>query len=454
MSIRKPGVSHQVLVETATGRARVHLCSDRPSTLNPPPGFLSKLRSDIEGARIARVDMPWEDRILVIRFGSQAPGFLLVFEGSGHHSNLFLTLDDYTVVSVLRPSSSHRRRLVPGRPFMPPPATGRPASEQPSSRFNCDAPVSRQIESLYEELESAGELEEARRKVSALLKKGKKRLRRTLARVRADRERAESCGKYRLWGELLKTNLHLVRRGMESVEVQNFVDGTGGTVVVPLRAELTPKGNLQWLFKRYRKLSRAQPCILGRLGELEERLHALVDLEQEFNGCSGLDDIRSFARSAAAVHPPLGRVFSQPGKARSGRPAGRLPYTEFLSLTGRAILVGRGGKDNHALSFQVASPHDVWLHARGFPGSHVIVRLARNQEPDRDTLLDAAHLAIRHSKAPKSGFCEVMWTRRKHVAAVRKGRPGQVIVHSEKSVSFEFDPGRLARLLTTRDKGL
>jgi len=186
------------------------------------------------------------------------------------------------------------------------------------------------------------------------------------------------------------------------------------------------------------------------MAELEREHQTLQGLLGSLHGpLTTAAEVRRLARKGAVFFGPLGRLF-EPGRAVDGSPPVRRPYREFLSASGRAILVGRGGPDNHALTFQHASPHDVWLHARGFPGSHVVIPLHRRQEPDHETLTDAAHLAVHFSKAPGRGFSEVMWTRRKHVRAIRKGRPGQVTVHDDSNLAFEFDDERLARLLRTR----
>lgn len=183
----------------------------------------------------------------------------------------------------------------------------------------------------------------------------------------------------------------------------------------------------------------------------------------------GAEPLAPPPRGAAAVpptdltqrlRPPLlgevrwGDLVPSPSPSKGPRArtaSSRLPYRRFESGTGRPILVGREGRDNHALTFQVASPHDIWLHVRGFPGCHVVVPLARGQEPDTETLLDAAHLAVHYSKAPKSGFVEVMWTRRKRVRAVKGGRPGQVLVEGEKTLTFHSDAARVERLLASKE---
>ena len=78
------------------------------------------------------------------------------------------------------------------------------------------------------------------------------------------------------------------------------------------------------------------------------------------------------------------------------------PYRSY-DIGGRDVLVGRGDRQNDELTFHVARPHDLWLHAAGFAGSHVIIRTGEGEEVPREVLEKAAQLAAFHSKARAAG---------------------------------------------------
>lgn len=107
----------------------------------------------------------------------------------------------------------------------------------------------------------------------------------------------------------------------------------------------------------------------------------------------------------------------------------------FSSPDGMEVLVGRTARDNDALTFQIASQRDFWLHVAGCPGSHVIVR-----NPDglsslpRETLRFAAALAARHSKAKGAGQVSVHVAQVKDVSKTRGAPPGQVSLKRYRSV--------------------
>jgi predicted ribosome quality control (RQC) complex YloA/Tae2 family protein len=110
------------------------------------------------------------------------------------------------------------------------------------------------------------------------------------------------------------------------------------------------------------------------------------------------------------------------------------------------VLVGRNSRENEELTFGLARGHDLWLHASGVPGSHVVLRLEKGAEARRESLLDAATLALQYSDLRKSGQGEVLYAYRKHVRKPRAAKPGLVTVTQDKHLYVKLDQKRLKRL--------
>jgi predicted ribosome quality control (RQC) complex YloA/Tae2 family protein len=114
--------------------------------------------------------------------------------------------------------------------------------------------------------------------------------------------------------------------------------------------------------------------------------------------------------------------------------------------------VGKGAEENDALTVRVARGNDLWLHARGLPGAHVVVRIEKGRAPDQDTLLDAAHLAAHFSDARGAPQVEVVSTRAKYVRKVKGAAPGAVTYSQEKVLFLRVEPGRVERLLAEEEQ--
>ena len=107
--------------------------------------------------------------------------------------------------------------------------------------------------------------------------------------------------------------------------------------------------------------------------------------------------------------------------------------------------------DNDELTFKVSKQDDMWLHARGTPGSHVIIELKKNKQVPSETLKDAASLALFYSDLRKSGKGEVIYALRKNVRKPKGAKPGSVTVTQEKTLWVYIDQIRLDRLKTSVD---
>ena len=94
--------------------------------------------------------------------------------------------------------------------------------------------------------------------------------------------------------------------------------------------------------------------------------------------------------------------------------------------SGARIYVGRSPRENVEITFKIARPDDLWFHARGIPGSHVVLQTAPGAEPNDDDLAAAADLAATHSKARNAPRVEIDYTERKYVRKQRDAGPGMV----------------------------
>src|SRR6267378_5178331 len=109
----------------------------------------------------------------------------------------------------------------------------------------------------------------------------------------------------------------------------------------------------------------------------------------------------------------------------------------YLSSDGYEVLVGRSARDNDQLTFRVARPNDLWLHAGDYPGSHVIVRNSSRSEIPHRTIIEAAQLAAKFSQASKDAKVTIHYTRRKFLSKPKGAAPGLVRMSSFKAITVE-----------------
>jgi predicted ribosome quality control (RQC) complex YloA/Tae2 family protein len=197
---------------------------------------------------------------------------------------------------------------------------------------------------------------------------------------------------------------------------------------VTLDARLSGPANADRLFAKARRVERGRRHIEARLGETRRALEEARLREARALEAGDLSDLEPVRASSGVVDEP---------KTRQPR--------RYLTSRGLALLVGRGARENHELTFTIARPEDVWLHARDVPGAHVILRDNEGRAVAAD-LREAAEVAAFFSDARAEARVDVHVTRRKHVRPARGG-PGRVQVsHSDTVRVAPHDPeGRLRR---------
>lgn len=210
----------------------------------------------------------------------------------------------------------------------------------------------------------------------------------------------------------LLAGLNKIKKGMKSVLLTDPY--TGGKIEVELDPSLDGHSQAERLFTRARKLRSAAIMAKKRLGLLSKRLE---EIQAERKSLETKEDIRELKKTAARY----ARKISASQKPEEGEKFPR----RFTSDSGLEILVGRNDVENDEL-VRWANRNDVWLHAQGVGGSHVILRSPGKQMPDHRSIEQAVSIAAYYSKARTSAFVPVVWTLVKYVVK-RKGQgPGKV----------------------------
>jgi predicted ribosome quality control (RQC) complex YloA/Tae2 family protein len=262
-------------------------------------------------------------------------------------------------------------------------------------------------------------------------------LAKVLRRIDAWQEDLAKASRYRdygRYGELLKAQLTSITPGMDQITLVDYYDPRLPEVTLPLDRSKSALDNMNEYFKKHRKHVAADRELRDRIAHGEHETAAL----------------REELRSIEDGHWPPLRVEAAAGTPRTApvnrKTIKRGPFRRFLSADGLPIFVGRNAAENETLTFHLAKSDDLWLHARGTPGSHVVVRLAKGADPPIETLLDAATLALLYSDLKKSGKGDVVYTKRKWVRKAKGHAAGTVVVTQDKTIAVTLDSRRLAAL--------
>ena len=241
----------------------------------------------------------------------------------------------------------------------------------------------------------------------------------------------EKRDKYRIYGEMINTYGYELEEGAKVLECVNYY--TNEPIKVPLDPQLSAHDNSVKYFDRYAKLKRTYEALTVQIGETRDELEHLDSI------ATALDIARSEADLAQIKEELISygyikRHAAPGGKGKKGK--ARTPVSKplhYISSDGYDIYVGKNNYQNEELTFKVASGGDWWFHAKGIPGSHVIVKCDGNELPDR-VFEEAGRLAAYYSSGRDAEKVEIDYIQKKHVKKTPGGKPGFVIYHTNYSL--------------------
>lgn len=230
--------------------------------------------------------------------------------------------------------------------------------------------------------------------------------------------------KYRIYGELLHTYGYLAAPGAKSLAAENYY--TGEMVTIPLDPQLSAAENAKKYFDRYGKLKRTEEALGPLLAETKAQIDHLESVS------SALDIARA-EEDLVQIREELIQAGYIRRRGNGKKPKLTSKPFHYLSSDGYEIYVGKNNLQNEEITFRLADGGDWWFHAKGIPGSHVVVKTRGEELPDR-TFEEAASLAAHYSKGGKGERVEIDYVRRRHVKKPNGAKPGFVVYYTNYSM--------------------
>lgn len=304
-----------------------------------------------------------------------------------------------------------------------------PLTSYPESDRVPYSSISRLLESYYAEKNTVTRIRQRsadlRRVVQTALERNVKKYDLQLRQMQ-DTEKRET---YRVYGELLNAYGYGVQPGTASMEALNYY--TNETITIPLDPTLTTGENARKYFEKYNKLKRTYEALSTLTLEVKAEIDHLKSISTAL-------DIALYEEDLVQIKEELiaSGYIRRKGGAKKVKITSR-PF-HYLSSDGFHIYVGKNNYQNEELTFKFASGNDWWFHAKGIPGSHVIVKTEGKELPDR-TFEEAGRLAAHYSQGRGQDKVEVDYIQKKHVKKPGGGKPGFVVYYTNYSLNIDSD---------------
>lgn len=498
LAMRTGTGNYKVLLSASSNNPRPQITSLSRENPAEPPMFCMLLRKHLAGGRLLEIEQPPMERIALFRFevlnelGDRVER-TLVLECMGRRANLVLLDEEKRIIDCLRrvdgDITTGKRAVLPGMFYhLPEPHPGL----SPLIARECEArgetlewgmqlledvqlgnftptvlirdgrpvdftfiPITQYgSETTLKGYETFGTLmddfyavreqaERARQKGQDLVKTvtiARDRTARKLLNQRRELDETKNRERMRELGDILTSNLHVMKKGMTTFRATDFYDPNAAEVEIKLDPLLTPQQNAAKYYKEYNKAKTAESVLTQQIQKGEADLQYLESVLEAIPMAEGerdLQEIRQelidtgFARRQKKSKQREKRVTSKP--------------MEFRSSTGLRISVGKNNTQNDVLTTKQAGRGDIWLHTQKIHGSHVIL-WCEGEELDSLSLTEAAILAAYFSQAREATKVPVDYTPVKFVKKPAGAKPGMVIYTTYQTAYVTPDEETVKRL--------
>lgn len=291
------------------------------------------------------------------------------------------------------------------------------------------------IDNFYFSRETEETFNNCKNNALKLTNDSQKKLLNRLNSINTKLKDCEERDKYRLYGELITSNLYkLTNTHTDYIELENYYD-TNNLIKIPLDKKYSPNINAKHYFKKYNKLKNALQIVSVQKAETENELNYIDSIIFEIELASSTKEIQEILDeiSENLIKNKVSQKKKNTKNSKKKKQEKQYSPLHF-NIDNFDIYVGKNNKENDWLTFTFANKNDIWLHTKDIQGSHVILKNS-GKNVSNDTLVKCAKLAVEHSKAKLSSNVPVDYCKVQYVKKPNGAKPGMVIFTNNKTIS-------------------
>lgn len=291
------------------------------------------------------------------------------------------------------------------------------------------------IDNFYFSRETEETFNNCKNNALKLVTDSQKKLLNRLNSINTKLKDCEERDKYRLYGELITSNLYkLTNTHTDYIELENYYDNNN-LIKIPLNKKYSPNINAKHYFKKYNKLKNALQIVSVQKAETENELNYIDSIIFEIELASSTKEIQEILDeiSENLIKNKVSQKKKNTKNSKKKKQEKQYSPLHF-NIDNFDVYVGKNNKENDWLTFTFANKNDIWLHTKDIQGSHVILKNS-GQNVSNDTLVKCAKLAVEHSKAKLSSNVPVDYCKVQYVKKPNSAKPGMVIFTNNKTIS-------------------
>ncbi len=418
---------------------RLHMLTRKLPNPKKPPRFVSFLRAHIRHGRVMKAYQIVRERIVKIEIVKKENQVTLWVRLWGGAANMIATDRESNILDAFyrRP----RRKEITGGFYNPEEIFKSNTSEQHDKEqylireLPGPGSFNERIDRFYFELEQEKDRKTLLSKLDQQFLGRENRILVNLEKLQQRLNRYRGFDQFKLYGDLILSNLHKIRKRDKWLETEDF-ENSDSVIDIELDPELSPAENAEHYFEQYRKAKTGFRKIKEEVELQKKNLAAVQKRRTRILREKDLEKVRAELKGSE----------KQSRKTDKDLPPGLIFYSSDFQ-----ILVGRSAKENDGLLRRSVKGNDFWFHSRDYPGSYVFIKSRSGKSVPLEVMLDAGNLALFYSKGKSTGKGDVYYTQVKFLRRAKHGKTGLVIPTQEKNLFIKIDRKRLARLKESSD---
>lgn len=248
-----------------------------------------------------------------------------------------------------------------------------------------------------------------------------------LSNLTVDLQEAKKRDIYKVYADLISSNMHLINKGMDKITVDNFYDDMN-PIEIPLNPIKSGNENAQNYYKKFSKLKTREKMITQELPLIKQENEYLLQLLETLERVTEYQELSEIKDEMVKI----GLIKKSKKKTAKVKPS---KPRHFVTENNVDIFVGKNNYQNDNLTLKQANKEDIFVHVKDMPGSHVIMRNENLIQKDYDV---ACFLAAYFSSMSKEKYVEVDYTEKKNVKKAKGAKPGMVFYNNFNTVNVDM----------------
>lgn len=281
--------------------------------------------------------------------------------------------------------------------------------------------VSQLVDEYFSRRDRSDRIKQRSQDISRVLTNAQNRLIRKIEAQKNELIQTGDMEKCRLYGDLITQEMYRIKKGDPFVIATDYSKEEWEEVRVELDTKLTPSQNAQSYYKKY---NRKKSAVVNLETQIEISEKELLYIDTVFDALSRAVSEKDLSEIREELSE-WGYIKKSGGKLRLSEKKQAPKPMSLRSPSGYEVLVGKNNLQNDYITTKMSEKNDWWFHVKNYAGSHVLMKVGRDEDPPAEDFTFACEVAAQNSSANGENVA-VDYTQIKYIKKPAASKPGFV----------------------------